>query len=174
MNCSKDKISVYIDIDTAFTVFLENNQNLSYAKYLYIFRPKITNLDDVIAEICSLNPACLDTIVLDSVTSFYSLQGNSTIMNLNRKLGIYVSLLQMAVSRSNGRIIFTSMIRARKKNDDKSWYMFYAGGRLLRKRSDLILELKSKNKDLDISILKSPDVSRTDTKLSLNGKYIEA
>jgi hypothetical protein len=77
------------------------------------------------------------------------------------------------MARSNGVIILTSMTRARKRQDDDSWYFSYAGGRLLRKRSDLILELKSNEQQFEVSVLKSPDEARLGIKLNLNRKNVE-
>ncbi len=171
---SQNRISIYLDIDTNFTVFLEDYHDLSNLNNLFIFRIKGTNLNDVVTDISSFGSSYVDTIVFDSVSSFYSIQSDiMTSSSLNRRLGLYLSLLQTVVSRSNGIIIFTSMTRARKRQDDESWYFSYAGGRLLRKRSNLILELKSKKQNFEVSILKSPDDTLLGIKLNLNRKYIE-
>jgi len=170
---SQDSISIYLDIDTNFTVFLEDHHDLSNLDNLFIFRHNGVNLIDVVTDISSFNSSYVDTIVFDSVTSFYGLQNDSeTSSNLNRRLGRYLSLLQAVVSRSNGLIIFTSMTRARKSQYDESWYFSYAGGRLLRKRSDLILELKTEKQQFDVSILKSPNDALSNIKLNLNRKYV--
>jgi len=170
---SHDSISIYLDIDTNFTVFLEDHHDLSNLDNLFIFRHNGVNLIDVVTDISSFNSSYVDTIVFDSVTSFYGLQNdNETSSSLNRRLGLYLSLLQAVVSRSNGLIIFTSMTRARKSQYDESWYFSYAGGRLLRKRSDLILELKTKKQQFDVSILKSPNDALSNIKLNLNRKYV--
>ena len=170
---SQDNISIYLDIDTNFTVFLEDHHDLSNLDNLFIFRHNGVNLIDVVTDISSFNSSYVDTIVFDSVTSFYGLQNdNETSSSLNRRLGLYLSLLQAVVSRSNGLIIFTSMTRARKSQYDESWYFSYAGGRLLRKRSDLILELKTKKQQFDVSILKSPNDALSNIKLNLNRKYV--
>ena len=172
---SQNRISIYLDIDTNFTVFLEDHYNLSNLDNLFIFRIKGTNLNDVTTDISSFSSSYVDTIVFDSVSSYYSLQNdNITSSNLNRRLGLYLSLLQVVVSRSNGFIIFTSMTRARKRQDDDSWYFSYAGGRLLRKRSDLILELKSKKQQFEVDVLKSPDDTLLGIKLNLDRKYVES
>jgi len=170
---SQDNISIYLDIDTNFTVFLEDHHDLSNLDNLFIFRHNETNLIDVVADISSFSSSYVDTIVFDSVTSFSSIQSDSkTSSSLNRRLGLYLSLLQVVVSRCNGLIIFTSMTRARKRQDDESWYFSYAGGKLLRKRSDLILELKSKKQQFEVSILKSPSNALLGVKLNLNRKYV--
>ena len=171
---SQNRISIYLDIDTNFTVFLEDHYNLSNLDNLFIFRIKGTNLNDVTTDISSFSSSYVDTIVFDSVSSYYSLQNdNITSSNLNRRLGLYLSLLQVVVSRSNGFIIFTSMTRARKRQDDDSWYFSYAGGRLLRKRSDLILELKSNEQQFEVSVLKSPNEALLGIKLNLDRKNVE-
>lgn len=168
-----NKVSIYLDIDTNFTVFLENQKELPYTDYLYVFRPNDNNIDKIISEICSFNPTLLDIVIFDSISSFYNTQKEiETSSSMNRKLGRYISLLQMVVSRSNGHIIFTSMTRARKKRDE-TWYISYAGGRLLRKRSNLILELNNNKLGLEVSILKSPESTMIGSKLNLNEEYIE-
>ncbi len=172
---SQDKTSIYLDIDTNFTVFLEDHHDLSNLEKLFIFGINRTNLIDVVTDITSFGSSYVDTIIFDSVSSFYSIQSdNITSSSLNRRLGLYLSLLQTVISRSNGFIIFTSMTRARKRQDDESWYFSYAGGRLLRKRSDLILELKNKKQQFEVSVLKSPDNTLLGNKLNLNRKYIES
>ncbi len=169
----KNRISIYLDIDTNFTVFLENHKDLSYSEYLYLFRPNGNTIDDIVTEICSFSPTWLDIIVFDSISSFYSTQGETeTSSNMNRRLGLYISMLQNVISRSNGHIIFTSMTRARKKKDE-TWFMSYAGGKLLTKRSDLILEIKNIKKDFNVNILKSLDISLIGSKLKLSEEYIE-
>ncbi len=173
----RDRVIVYIDMDTAFTVFLEDHDFLPYAKALRLFRPEVEELGEVISNVCSLNPPRIDTIIFDSVTSFYNFQGgggaNSSM--LNRRLGLYLALLNMAVSTSEGRVLFTSMMRARKRKGEESWYLSYAGGRLLRRRSDLILELK-KNKaaagHLEVLILKCSDSSLNGVSLNLDGEDV--
>jgi len=168
----KNKVISYIDIDTMFTVFLEDHSNISYANHLYLFRPRGEDLDDVIKEICSLN-TLIETVIFDSVTSFYNLQGQGvSSSSVNRKLGLYLALLKMTVSRSNGRILFTSMGRARKMKWGDSWYLSYAGGKLLRRRSDLILELNYGTTYSEVSILKCQGEYLNGASLKLDTEYI--
>jgi len=171
---SQNRISIYLDIDTNFTIFLEDNHDSPNINNLFIFRIKEKNLNDVVADISSIGSSSVDTIVFDSVSTFYSFKNdNITSSNQNRRLGVYLSLLQVVMARSNGVIILTSMTRARKRQDDDSWYFSYAGGRLLRKRSDLILELKSNEQQFEVSVLKSPDEARLGIKLNLDRKNVE-
>jgi len=171
---SQNRISIYLDIDTNFTIFLEDNHDSPNINNLFIFRVKEKNLNDVVADISSIGSSSVDTIVFDSVSMFYSFKNdNITSSNQNRRLGVYLSLLQVVMARSNGVIILTSMTRARKRQDDDSWYFSYAGGRLLRKRSDLILELKSNEQQFEVSVLKSPDEARLGIKLNLDRKNVE-
>ncbi len=173
VNQPQNKVIIYIDIDTMFTVFLEDHMDLPYAEYLHLFRPEVEELDDVIAEICSLNPPRIDTVIFDSVTSFYNLQRDGTDSSkVNRKLGLHLALLKIATSRSGGRIMFTSMRRARKKKGEESWYHTHAGGKLLRRRSDLILELKKSIVNLEVSILKCPDLALNGVNLNLDADYV--
>ncbi len=169
---ANNKVISYIDIDTMFTVFLEDHPNISYAKHLYLFRPRGEDLDDVIKEICSLN-TLIDNVFFDSVTSFYNLQGQGvSSSSVNRKLGLYLALLKMAVSRSNGKILFTSMRRARKIKGEESWHLSYAGGKLLRRRSDLILELEYGPTYSLVSVLKYHGKYLNGASLKLDVEYI--
>ena len=171
---SQNRISIYLDIDTNFTIFLEDNHDSYNMNNLFIFRIKEKNLNDVVADINSIGSSSVDTIVFDSVSTFYSFEkDNITSSSQNRRLGVYLSLLQVVIDRSNGIIIFTSMTRARKRQDDDSWYFSYAGGRLLRKRSDLILELKSNEQQFEVSVLKSPNEALLGIKLNLDRKNVE-
>jgi hypothetical protein len=154
---------IYLDIDTAFTVFVEDHTELPYAENLRLFRPGENEIDEVVAGINSLSGVQIDTIVFDSVTALYNLRADGTPSSkVNQRLGLYLALLTMAVStRSGGHLLLTSMMRAGKKGEDKQiWYKTYAGGRLLRKRSDLILRLNRKALGrIGVSVLKSRDPS---------------
>ena len=157
---NKEKIIFYVDIDTMFTVFLENNRNLTYIQNVILFRPKHEEFDDIIAEICSVNQANIDWIVFDSVTSFHNLNGNVLdYSKSNRKIGLYLSILRNITSNGGGKIIFTSMIRSRKKKGEMLWQQSYAGGKLLERRSDLILKLVKQNNQLLVSSIKRYDDS---------------
>ncbi len=167
------RVIAYIDMDSMFTVFLEDQEELPYIEDLYLFRSGGEDLDDVVAGVCSLSPPRIDTVVFDSVTSFYNLQGGGADSSrANRRLGLYLALLSGAVFRSGGRIIFTSMLRARKRKGEESWYLSYAGGRLLRRRSDLILKLSGDAGYLDVSVLKCRDGSLRGVNLHLDFEHV--
>lgn len=169
-------VIVYIDLDTAFTVFLEDHEDLPYGEELRVFRPRNGEIDDVVADVCSLSGVRIDTVVFDSVTSLYSLQeGRGDSSKANRRLGLYLALLTAAVSRSGGRIILTSLMRSRRRRNEDSWYQTYAGGRLLRQRSDLILKLSRRDSGLlDVSVLKCRDPSLEGLNLQLDREDIES
>lgn len=153
-------VIIYLDIDTAFTVFVEDHAELPYAERLRIFRPRDNDIDDVVAGVNSLSGVRIDTVVFDSVTSLYNLRRDGMDSSkVNQGLGLYLALLTMTASRSGGRLLLTSMMRAGKKGEDKdAWFRTYAGGRLLRKRSDLILRLsRDASGQLEVSVLKSRD-----------------
>lgn len=153
-----DKLILYLDIDTFFTVFLEDLEKSNYVNRLLIFRVKPSNLSKIINEICSLNQSNIGTIILDSVTSYYHLYSIEVkASEVNRKLGVHLALLKMITERSQGRIILTSLKRSRKKIGEDSWQISYAGGKLLRIRSELILEITKKSELIEVSILKSPN-----------------
>lgn len=157
---NKEKIIFYVDIDTMFTAFLENSKNLTYIQNVVIFRPKHDEFDDIVAEICSVNQTNIDWIVFDSVTSFHNLNGNLLdYSKSNRKIGLYLSVLRNIISNGGGKIIFTSMIRSRKKKGERLWEHSYAGGKLLERRSDLILRLGKQNNQLLVSSIKRYDDS---------------
>jgi hypothetical protein len=170
----KDKISIYIDIDTFFTVFLEELKGKSYFENLLIFRPITENLDYIIAEICSLNPSLINMVIFDSVSSFYNLQNSDMdFYRLNMKLGLFISMLNSTISSNSGKLIFTSMRRSRKKRDQKSWYNTYSGGKLLRKRSDIIMELMKKTSTLEGVVLKHPNNTLIGKILNFNVEQIQ-
>ncbi|MCL4437315.1 MAG: hypothetical protein M1503_04900 [Thaumarchaeota archaeon] len=153
-------VIIYLDIDTAFTVFVESHAELPYAESLRVFRPRDNDIDDVVAGVNSLSGVQIDTVVFDSVTSLYNLRRDGMDSSkVNQSLGLYLALLTMAASRSGGRLLLTSMMRAGKRGEDKdAWFKTYAGGRLLRKRSDLILRLsRDASGLLEVSVLKSRD-----------------
>ncbi len=164
-------VIIYLDIDTAFTVFVEDHAELPYAEHLRLFQPRENNIDDEIAGINALNGVQVDTVIFDSVTSLYNLRMDGMDSGkVNQRLGLYLALLIMTVSRSGGRLLLTSMMRAGKRGEDSDfWFRTYAGGRLLRKRSDLILRLgREASGQLQVSVLKSRDPSLEGAMLHLD------
>jgi hypothetical protein len=150
------KLVIYLDIDTFFTVFLEDMEKSNYVNSLLIFRVKPDNLSNIINDVCSLNQSNIGTIILDSVSSYYHLFSTDIkASEVNRKLGLHLALLKMITSRGQGQIILTSLRRAKKKKGEKAWHISYAGGKLLQIRSELILELTKRGELIEVSILKS-------------------
>jgi hypothetical protein len=169
-----DRVIIYIDIDTAFTVFLEDQRDLHYSENLRIFRPRQGEMDDVIAGICSLSGVKIGIVVLDSVTSFYNLQVKGQDgSKMNRQLGLYLALLTTAVSRDGGKVLLTSMMRSRKMGDN-SWYRTHAGGKLLRQRSELILRLGREGSGrVEVVVLKCHDPSLHGVRLQLDREDVQ-
>jgi len=153
-------VTVYIDLDTSFTVFLERCRAIRSPSDLSVLRPRGEDLDDTIAGVCSLNLPILKLIIFDSTTAFYNLLGRvEDTSNLNIKLGLYLAILKRVASRSGGRLVFTSMRRARREESKGSWRASYSGGRILKRRSDLILELNMDGKYMAISVVKCREAS---------------
>jgi len=149
----QEGVAIYIDLDTAFTALLERCEAFHGAEDLLVIRPEGGFIDEAIAYICSLNIPSVKLIVFDSTTTFYSLRGGGEdASSLNMKLGLYLALLRKAALKSGGRLIFTSMRRSSRGGG--IWHTSYPGGRLLKRRSDLMLELSMDEGFLTVSVVK--------------------
>ena len=151
----------YLDVDTVFSAFLMNMMpDLPNAENLILFTPTSLNLEKTIVDICSLNVPYLKLIVIDSLTTFYHLLAPEyDPLSLNRKIGIYLNLLQRIAKNFNIPVIVTSMIRARKsKSGINHWSNSPTESRLFP-INDVILKLISKENYIEVSILKHRNIS---------------
>jgi hypothetical protein len=149
----------YVDLDTAFTVFLENHVRSTFPlDDLVIFNPDCRDFHDVISQICSVRTDFPELVVLDSVTMFCHLfEAKGRFGEVNRMLGLYISLLQDFASKHDTTVLVSSLARAEKQK--VSWSPSYPGGRVLKRRSDLILSLESSLASVEVRIVKHPNAS---------------
>lgn len=153
----------YVDLDTMFTAFLEHEAQPSFPLGdLVVFNPDGGELQDVLSKICSVKVHRPDLVVFDSVTMFYHMFDVEVgFGEINRMLGVYLSLLQGFASRTEAAILVTSLTRAKKlrASGRSSWSPSYPGGRVLAKRSELILSLTSREGVIEAKVVKHPNPS---------------
>ncbi|MEM4297823.1 MAG: hypothetical protein QW815_05595 [Nitrososphaerota archaeon] len=153
----KDGLVYYVDLDTAFTTFIEQEaRSASALKNLVLFIPALEEVEDVFSHILSVaSPP--DLIVVDSVASFYSFFEPGLISSeINRTLGLYISLLQSFASRYKTCVIITSLIRARRLKASGPWFFSYPGGKVLAEKSALVLMFRSGMGFFQAKVLKHP------------------
>ena len=159
----KGGLVYYIDLDTMFTAFLEQEARPTFPlDDLVVFNPDRGEIQDVLSQICSVRLHGPDLVVFDSVTVFYHLfEARVGFGEINRMLGVCLSLLQSFASRMNTAVLVSSLTRAKKlKAPGRSlWSPSYPGGRVLTKRSELILSLKSGLGYIDVRVVKHPTPS---------------
>jgi hypothetical protein len=156
----------YVDLDTIFTAYLEHEAKPRIpVDDLLIFNPSQAEINDVISRICSIRVHCPDLVVFDSVNMFYNLfQSGISFGELNRMLGVYLSLLQSFSTRMNTVVLITSLARAKKTDTaSSSWSQSYPGGRVLTGRSGLIMSITVGVGYLRVRMEKHPNLILTGT-----------
>lgn len=154
----KGNLVYYVDLDTMFTAFLANIRPASLLDDLVIFNPDREEIQDVISQICSVRTHNPDLVVFDSITVFYHLcEAKGGFGDVNRMLGLYISLFQNFASKMNTTVLFSSLARA--KYQKTSWSPSYPGGRVLKKRSELIFSLTSSSGSIGVTVVKHPESS---------------
>jgi RecA/RadA recombinase len=150
----KEGSVVYIDLDTILSAFLNliiyNAEDLDN---LLILRSNGEDVEKIMAYACSLFSPYIKLIVIDSVTTLYYLLNSKAPSDVNRKIGVYLSLLQSLANKLNIPVIVTSMIRAKKVKQAKSWFTSPTGGRALL-RSKIVLKLNKIFEYIEINIIK--------------------
>lgn len=153
-------VVAYIDLDTQFTVFVRNLPRPPQGlENLLVFHPDAASMDDVVVHVCSTMSPDLELIVFDSVTTFYHVfGGTSNFGRLNQKLGVYLSLFRRVMQSENTSILLTSLAKARKpsKPGVEEWKVAYAGGRVLARASQVLVEVHRKDGFLLATLLKHP------------------
>ncbi len=145
---------IYIDLDTIFSAFL--NLIIHSAKNLdnlLIFRPEIGDVGKTMAYVCSLFSPYIKLVILDSITTLYYLLDSKAPSEVNRKIGVYLSLLQSLANKLNIPIIITSLIRAKRVKQAESWLTSPTGGRALLK-SKVVLKLSKVFEYIEINVIK--------------------
>ncbi|MCP8308290.1 MAG: hypothetical protein H3Z54_06310 [archaeon] len=150
----KEGSVVYIDFDTIFSAFLNliihDTKNLDN---LLILRPDIEDVEKNMAYACSLSSPYVKLIILDSITTLYYLLDSKAPSDVNRKISVYLSLLQSLAKRFNMPIIVTSMIRAKRVKQAEPWLTSPTGGRALLK-SKTVLKLNKIFDHIEINVIK--------------------
>ncbi|MGQ9469432.1 MAG: hypothetical protein ACUVTD_06365 [Nitrososphaerales archaeon] len=150
----KEGSVVYIDFDTIFSAFLNSfihdNKNLDN---LLILRPDGEDVEKTMAYACSLSSSYIKLVILDSITTLYYLLDSKAPSDVNRKISVYLSLLQSLAKRFNMPIIVTSMIRAKKVKQAEPWLTSPTGGRALLK-SKIVLKLNKIFDHIEINVIK--------------------
>ena len=168
---SKKGLTVYLDLDTAFTVHLQHGIiRVDRPEDLLVYTPDSAELDGVMAEVCSMRLSERDLIIFDSVTAFQNVRGSTTdASTLNRKIGVYLALLQDLGARYRATILITTMLRSRKigTGPTETWFSSPSGGRVLKKQKGIMLSLKREDTKVLAEILKHPDRAREGSRLYL-------
>ncbi|MCP8315878.1 MAG: hypothetical protein H3Z52_04880 [archaeon] len=150
----KEGSVVYIDFDTIFSAFLNliihDNKNLDN---LLILRPDIEDVEKTMAYVCSLSSPYVKLIILDSITTLYYLLDSKAPSDVNRKISVYLSLLQSLAKRFDMPIIVTSMIRAKRVKQAEPWLTSPTGGRALLK-SKIVFKLNKILNHIEINVIK--------------------
>lgn len=147
---------VYVDLDTIFTAFLNtmihDSENLDN---LLIFQPDEQTVEKTMAQVCSLSSPYLKFIVLDSMTTLYHLFDGKGPSDVNRKVSIYLSLLQSMSKRFDIPVLVTSMMRARRmgQTGPRPWLTSPTGGRALL-RAKIVLKLSKTSSHINIDAIK--------------------
>jgi hypothetical protein len=155
----------YMDIDTVFSAFLPHiDLSLPEAGNLILFTSNSSNLEKTIIQLCSIKLPYLGLVVIDSLTILYhvlSKEYNPSI--LNRKIALYLSLLQNFANKQGIPIIVTSMTRSKIKSKKyRSWFLSPTGDRFFSKLNN-VLKLDNIRNNVKINIIRH---SNSD----LNGK----
>ncbi|MEM3383168.1 MAG: hypothetical protein QXL52_03070 [Nitrososphaerales archaeon] len=150
----KEGSVIYIDFDTIFSAFLNLIiKDTKYLDNLLILKPSDGDSENIMAYACSLFSPYIKLIVLDSITTLYYLLNSRASSDVNRKIGVYLSLLEGLANKLNIPIIVTSMIRAKKFKQTESWLASPTGGRVLL-RSNIVLKLDKIFEHIEINVIK--------------------
>jgi len=153
-NSLREGSVVYIDFDTIFSAFLNliihDTKDLDN---LLILRPDGEDVEKTMAYACSFLSKYIKLIILDSITTLYYLLDSKAPSDVNRKIGVYLSLFQSMAKRFDIPIIVTSMIRAKKVKQAELWLTSPTGGRALLK-SKIVLNLNKILDYIEINVIK--------------------
>ena len=145
---------IYIDLDTIFTAFYDLMvHGATNLERLYIMQPDNDTIEKTMIHICSITTPFVKLIVLDSISTLYHLINSESPSEINRKISIYLSLLQSLAKWSNIPIIITSMIRSKKIKKTKSWFTSPTGGRALMK-AKIVINLIRTSDQIEINVIK--------------------
>jgi hypothetical protein len=164
MLASKYQKVIYIDLDTAFTAYVNAGlllKNMSNPPdTIKIYLPSEGQFESLMMDIIDSLPDS-SIVIFDSVNSFYNMyykkidiHSGHGISNLNHLLSIFLMLLLKHGKYLNIPILVTSMIRYKK---DNKWVQSPASKRLLQKKSIVKLNVSIINeRDLSVQIITHP------------------
>ena len=164
MLASKYQKVIYIDLDTAFTAYVNAGlllKNMSNPPdTIKIYLPSEGQFESLMMDIIDSLPDS-SIVIFDSVNSFYNMyykkidiHSGHGISNLNHLLSIFLMLLLKHGKYLNIPILVTSMIRYKK---DNKWVQSPASKRLLQKKSVVKLNVSIINeRDLSVQIITHP------------------
>ena len=164
MLASKYQKVIYIDLDTAFTAYVNAGlllKNMSNSpNTIKIYLPSEGQFESLMMDIIDSLPDS-SIVIFDSVNSFYNMyykkidvHSGHGISNLNHLLSIFLMLLLKHGKYLNIPILVTSMIRYKK---DNKWVQSPASKRLLQKKSIVKLNVSIINeRDLSVHIITHP------------------
>lgn len=143
--------TIYIDLDTTFTAYLQSGMIRPSGK-LEVFLPSEGRLVQMIKDALSLMDSG-SVLVFDSVNSFYSVfpSQEKTLGSLNHLLSILLMLLVKRGSDTGVPVVATSMLRYRHAG---VWVQSPASRRLLQNKSSVKMKVElNKSGNLGLTIL---------------------
>ncbi len=151
-NINNNGLVFYIDLETKFRVNIEQEIiRLKKPENLIVFSIIKNNLDNIIAQICSSNCNENDIIILDSINALNKKTENNILTKINRKLGIYLSLLKDISCKNGTTIVVITNFIIKKNNIDeitlnkfRKTKLIPLGGRVIKKMSNNIISINEK------------------------------
>lgn len=154
----------YIDLDTTFSAYLSSGMmSVNKPEGLTVIRPQANDIHKVMAQVLSSEDDKYDLVILDSLTAFYHLCSNGRqLKNIPILMGSYIVLFKSMSMRQNSRLIVTSLLSARRvpEREGGGWTTAPTGRRIMRKISDVILEINSDNSEIDVKVVSHPDLGK--------------
>jgi len=133
---------VYLDLNTKFTGYLKQGIiDIKDRSKLKLLLPKGDEFDDAISLIVSSYLSDIKMVIIDELSTFYHIQKGS-FSELNRKLGLILTLLKMEGKRRDFFLILLSSYKYGQKGERK-----ISGGRILIRLSDGIFDALRKDNE---------------------------
>jgi hypothetical protein len=142
--------TIYIDLDTTFTAYLQAGMIKTSGKVDTLLLSEGRLVPMVKDALASMGNGSL--VIFDSVNSFYSLfpTREKTLGNLNHLLSIILMLMVKRGSESGVPVLATSMLRYRQAG---GWVQSPASRRLLQNKSEVRMKVDLKEGSLILTVL---------------------
>ncbi len=142
--------TIYIDLDTTFTAYLQAGMIKTSGKVDTLLPSEGRLVPMVKDALASMGNGSL--VIFDSVNSFYSLfpTREKTLGNLNHLLSILLMLMVKRGSESGVPVLATSMLRYRQAG---GWVQSPASRRLLQNKSAVRMKVDLKEGSLILTVL---------------------